>query len=167
VCQADFWLHNGELSFSPEDSCKSRNWTSVGLKDVLKKSRVDQAVGSLRVVFAQNGNPLETKDLKIHYPNPDLLLQVAESKGPVEIELLLHDGHSVNAAQIGTLRTPLMYAVAAGNEPVVKFLLGKGADVAARDFQGDDALSLAEAKQNRKIIEILRKASKSGAGGPH
>ena len=54
--------------------------------------------------------------------------------------------------------TPLMYAVLAGNEQGVDFLLEWGADVKTVNAQGKTPLMLAVSTGNKHIIEALRKA---------
>jgi ankyrin repeat protein len=53
--------------------------------------------------------------------------------------------------------TPLHRAAVAGHTEAAEVLIGKGADVNAKDKQGRTPLSLAEARRHTEIAEMLRK----------
>jgi len=74
------------------------------------------------------------------------------------IRALLAAGADVNLpCQNG--RTPLITAVFQGAVDLVRLLIGKGADLSAKDEEGKTALDYAEERDERKIKDILKNKS--------
>jgi ankyrin repeat protein len=55
-------------------------------------------------------------------------------------------------------RTPLMIAARAGSIEIVQALLAKGAEVDAKDSEGETALELAKARGDAKTVDLLKQA---------
>jgi ankyrin repeat protein len=51
---------------------------------------------------------------------------------------------------------PLHFAAADGDLETVKLLVGKGADVNARDDRNDSPLSLAQKGKHQQVVDFLR-----------
>jgi hypothetical protein len=69
----------------------------------------------------------------------------------------------VNQTRIAFLFTQLFQQrLAAGHAETVELLLRKGADVDARDKDGDTALTMAEKKKHSEIVKILKKYGAKG-----
>ena len=80
------------------------------------------------------------------------------------VKLLIASGAKVNQQNFRGA-TPLMIAAGAGTPAVVRYLLEKGADVNARDREGNTVLAYAEERREffepfrrDEIIQVLRKA---------
>src|SRR5881296_4065259 len=71
-------------------------------------------------------------------------------------KVLVRKGAQVNHGYEGEF-TPLMHAAYAGNVELVSFLLENGADPKARNSEGKTPLAFAQKKNNRQIVEMLRK----------
>ncbi|XP_065843010.1 death-associated protein kinase 1-like isoform X2 [Oscarella lobularis] len=81
-------------------------------------------------------------------------LLYALSRGNVEVaELMISSGASVNVQAMPYKRTPLM--AACKSITAVKFLIGKGSIVAARDLNGNTALHEAARENSLEISSIL------------
>ena len=79
-----------------------------------------------------------------------------------KIKLLVEHGADVNASAAGT--TPLLIAAGIPSaENVVRYLLGKGADLQAIDLQGSDAVMMAAIAGAAGNLRILLDAGASGA----
>jgi len=77
--------------------------------------------------------------------------------GAVEIiELLLAKGASVDCSMGKDGTTPLMYFAKQGWPEPLKFFLDRGADLNAKTTGGQTALSLAQEKGHREIVELLK-----------
>ncbi|HEY4029413.1 MAG TPA: ankyrin repeat domain-containing protein [Caulobacteraceae bacterium] len=59
-------------------------------------------------------------------------------------------------------RTPLHFAAEHGHRPAAELLLAAGADVAARDKNGDTPLDRAEAMGHQDLAELLRRHGREG-----
>ncbi len=69
--------------------------------------------------------------------------------------LLIEEGAAVNAINVYG-QTPLILAVSAGvSEPMIKLLVEKKANPVLKDRHGSDALSIAKAKNNKRILALL------------
>ncbi len=75
-------------------------------------------------------------------------------------KVLVRKGAQVNHGYEGEF-TPLMHAAYAGNVELVSFLLENGADPKARNSEGKTPLAFAQKKNNRQIVELLRKYTAS------
>jgi ankyrin repeat protein len=71
-------------------------------------------------------------------------------------KLLLENGAPADARMLQKL-TPLHLAVIEGQVDTAKLLVAKGADVNAKDEDGETALTKATAAQHKQLIEILTK----------
>jgi ankyrin repeat protein len=88
-------------------------------------------------------------------------LEVAASKGHLEIvETLVENGANINI-QDKEKDFPLGEAARHGFIEVVKYLLSKGADVNLKNQDGNNAEELARLAGQPKIVEMLKKKSKS------
>ncbi|HDS1580800.1 TPA: ankyrin repeat domain-containing protein [Stenotrophomonas maltophilia] len=72
--------------------------------------------------------------------------------------LLIARGASLDAASPELRRTPLMAAAQGGHLSMVELLLDSGADVACLDFEGRNALALAEDRGHTAVVQRLRTA---------
>ena len=73
---------------------------------------------------------------------------------------LINGGKDVNGREPDTGRTALMTAVfVSGYLPGIRYLLMKGAEVNARDSDGDTALDLAKFKNNEEVCKLLERYS--------
>lgn len=84
----------------------------------------------------------------------------AYRKDPATWAALLAAGCNIDH-QNGAGRTPLMEATGDDNAVAVKFLLGKGANPAIQNDQGQTALEYARKYEYRKVLPLLEKASSS------
>jgi ankyrin repeat protein len=75
------------------------------------------------------------------------------------VRLLLAHKVNVNARELNGY-TPLMLAVSGGHVAVAKLLIAAGADVHARDDDGNTVLKMAG--QRGEMIEVLRAAGARG-----
>jgi ankyrin repeat protein len=76
-------------------------------------------------------------------PRDEALLQDVWDGDLAKVELIVKKGANVNSAEPKKKRTPLMLAATKRNLDVVRFLVEKGADVNARDSDGQTALMYA------------------------
>jgi ankyrin repeat protein len=70
--------------------------------------------------------------------------------------LLIAKGANVNAREKRNGATPAIVAAFEGHEEVVKMLLEAGADVNAKDTEGNTALSLATARGHQEVVKLLK-----------
>jgi ankyrin repeat protein len=83
-------------------------------------------------------------------------LHYACAKGQLDVaQFLIANGATVDSMSLGNT-TPLMMAVQAGNEQLVKLLLDKGADLQLRNQQGFTAIDIADIYDKPWISEGLR-----------
>ena len=75
-----------------------------------------------------------------------------------EVDNVLEAGADVNAKSKMKM-TPLMAAVSVGNESLVEELLRRSADPNAKDTKGVSILDVAKRRENKKIVEMIEKAS--------
>lgn len=86
-------------------------------------------------------------------------LFVAISKGDIAtVKKFVEYGMDVNESRNGM--TPLMYAARYNNAEIAKFLIEKGANILAKDYNGYTALNLAEGGNATKVADVIRAASK-------
>ena len=82
-------------------------------------------------------------------------LHYACSKGQLEVaQYLIANGAIVDSLSTGNT-TPLMMAVQSGNEPLIKLLLDKGADIQLKNSQGLTAMDIAVIYEKPWIFEGL------------
>ncbi|MGO9121088.1 MAG: ankyrin repeat domain-containing protein [Desulfomonilaceae bacterium] len=81
------------------------------------------------------------------------LIDAAKKHDFKQLEHLLEKGDDVNANSGGTA---LMWASYEGQLDMVRLLLGRGADINAKNQKGFTALELASQKGHMKIAELLR-----------
>lgn len=82
-------------------------------------------------------------------------LHYACSKGQLEVaQYLIANGAIVDSLSTGNT-TPLMMAVQSGNEPLIKLLLDKGADIRLKNSQGITAMDIAVIYEKPWIYEGL------------
>ena len=75
------------------------------------------------------------------------------------VRLLLDAGADVNAlAENAIGNTPLMAAIAGGNEAIVRELLARGADPRERDRGGHNALDLTQAESRAGLAAVIKEA---------
>jgi len=86
--------------------------------------------------------------------NPGKLHLAAQSGDISGMDAALKSGSDVNQAD-GHGKTPLSYAAALPNIPVVEVLLDKGADPNYVAADGDTPLLVASRKANRPVVELL------------
>lgn len=143
---------------------------SVEVANALLKAGAD--------INEDNGAPLTNS---IYYGHPELfefliksgakktpeilaecLNSAIHSNNPNTVSLVLQYEADVNFADKNTGNTPLMDGVKKGNAKIVKILLEAGADVDAKNKNGETALSLAEklTKNKEEIIKLLSEAKK-------
>ena len=83
-------------------------------------------------------------------------LHYACARGHLDVaQFLIANGAAVDSLSLGNT-TPLMMAVQSGNEPLVKLLLDKGADLQIRNSNGLTAIDVAEIYDKPSISEGLR-----------
>ena len=63
---------------------------------------------------------------------------------------------NINAQERGNGGTPLIVAAFEGHKEVIEQLLAKGADVDAKDNEDNTCLSLATARSNTAVMELLK-----------
>eukprot|EP00835_Amoeboradix_gromovi_P003454 NODE_229_length_13800_cov_0.838114.p3 type:complete len:478 gc:universal NODE_229_length_13800_cov_0.838114:1205-2638(+) len=99
------------------------------------------------------------KTVRFHY---EAVLLEACRDGDLELAKMLIENKniSVNYNELGKEQTPLHLACAEGHLELVKYLLKKGADVNARDFESWTPLHCAAANHQIEIIKILTKEPK-------
>lgn len=99
------------------------------------------------------------------FKGSDLTLQHAIDKdSPEAVEAAVRAGANVNAKGLGGVR-PAMYAIGQGRASAFERLLKLGADLSARDDEGDNAMTIA-ANAYAKRPEFLLAALKAG-GDPN
>jgi ankyrin repeat protein len=106
------------------------------------------------------GDPIQkVKAGTIPLGNFTPLHMVALSGSPEFVKALLDAGASVNVSEARGL-TPLMLAVATDrqNLDIIRMLIAQGADLNARNKDGETALDLARKFHSKPVIEILRRA---------
>ena len=83
------------------------------------------------------------------------IIKAVEAEADIElIELLLQNGANINSGD--GVATPLMVAISYGNLVLVKYLIGKGAEIEGyRNRNGEDALAFARRLDNQDIIDAL------------
>ncbi|KEF52944.1 uncharacterized protein A1O9_10850 [Exophiala aquamarina CBS 119918] len=92
-----------------------------------------------------------------------MLYKAIDKRKANAVELLIDLGVNVNQLSSKTdskdpVYLPLAFAARRGNEAIVKLLIGRGADIHARDHFGNNALLSAASAGRDKIIELLLNA---------
>lgn len=115
-------------------------------------------IAATNVALASNVETSTSKNVSI--VNYDVTpLFVAISKGDLAtVKKFVEYGMDVNESKNGM--TPLMYAARYNNAEIAKFLIEKGANISAKDYNGYTALNLAEGGRATKVAEVIKEASK-------
>ncbi|KAG7268324.1 hypothetical protein CRUP_035072 [Coryphaenoides rupestris] len=120
--------------------------------------------------------------LLVHGADPDLPAAVADGSAPLHLatasarpleccELLLDGGAAVNAATGESQSTPLHVAARRGLDDLVELLLARGADVLARNREGETPLNAACSGAERpaeagRYLRVVQRLLEAGAE-PH
>jgi Ankyrin repeats (3 copies)/Ankyrin repeats (many copies) len=110
--------------------------------------------------YGEIGRALLNRHADANIKNNDGLtaLRFAVAMGDIEMmQLLLSKGADVNTLD-NRWWTPMMQAADENSIEGVKILLARGADLNIRNKDGDTALSLAESKNHKVIIHLLKRA---------
>lgn len=113
----------------------------------------------------------KAKDVKLMLDkvgNPNLvdnmgwpILAIASARTDAEalpvVKLLVENGADVNFHG-GTLNYPIMFAVQSGNEDIVEYLLGKGANYRATDGYGMRLVDFARQSGDQEVIKLIEDA---------
>lgn len=88
-------------------------------------------------------------------------LMIAALEGRIAVvKFLVEKGAHIDSID-GLGATPLLYAAEGGSLDVITFLVEKGADPTAATKNGDTALTISRAKNNRKAVDYLKKIIKT------
>jgi len=88
---------------------------------------------AVRVILPETPSAFSRNEVNRKGPTGDVALSVAAGNGNLDlVRLLVHHGAIVDAGKETGDRTPLIHASARGYSEVVKYLIGKGAEVNAR-----------------------------------
>lgn len=72
-----------------------------------------------------------------------------------EVEIRLREGTAVDERDPHWSYTPLMFAARDNKRDAVEFLIGRGADIYAKDLTGDTVIAKAAMAGNSEIVKIL------------
>lgn len=102
-------------------------------------------------LFLDDGVPADERNAKSY-----TALHFAAFYGNYEVaEILLAGGANINAVTDAG-QTPLMIAAYYGNAKTAKLLISKGADTIIRDRAGFNARELAEKKNKKEVLRVLK-----------
>ncbi len=112
-----------------------------------------------------NKDSITVKNLLDKKANPDfkkkvgffemsMLILAVQNNDISDVKLLVSHGAKVDWRDAFS-STALMYAAALGNKDIILYLINNGADVNAKDKQGNSVLSAAKESKNSEAIEIV------------
>jgi len=84
-----------------------------------------------------------------------MLILAVQNSDFNDVKLLIGHGAEVDWRD-AFKTTALMYAASKGNKAIVIYLIKNGADVNAKDEQGNSVLSAAEESKHSEIIELIK-----------
>lgn len=107
-------------------------------------------MNELQVAFKQGANPNCTDA-----NSKSALIYACENGWTPGVELLLENGSYVEGKDKADGKTALMYAAQGVNTMIVQELIGRMANINAKDFEGKTALMYAIEKQNDRVVNLL------------
>lgn len=107
-------------------------------------------MNELQVAFKQGANPNYTDA-----NGKSALIYACENGWTPGVELLLENGAYVEGKDKADGKTALMYAAQGVNTMIVQELIGRMANINAKDFEGKTALMYAIEKQNDRVANLL------------
>jgi ankyrin repeat protein len=98
------------------------------------------------------------QDINVPTPGGQTVLQLAVMQGDVAmVGLLLGNGADFDIKDPKTGMTPLLSAARDGRQEIVEMLIRFGADINAKNHEGDTPMHLSAARGHRAVIEMLLK----------
>ncbi|WP_419788510.1 ankyrin repeat domain-containing protein [Mucilaginibacter sp. SP1R1] len=86
-----------------------------------------------------------------------MLILAVQNNDLRDVKLLVGHGAEVDWRD-AFKTTALMYAANKGNKDIVIYLIKSGADVKAKDEQGNSVLSAAQEGKNNEVIGLIKKS---------
>jgi ankyrin repeat protein len=150
------WLvgHGANVKAQTEAGCTALHGAAVSGNAALVKLLLDQGADpNVRYQEPNTSGDFQTPAIN------------AASHGHAEcLRLLAEHDADVNVQGGPFERAPLLCAVTTGREDVVGLLLARGANVQARDWQGNSPIDWARRRGDTRIVQLLAKANgKSGS----